>query len=385
MADLAKVRTGLPALLQDHLSPKLVNNVSNIMTLVYFTLGKDGNKKSIYGLGRYGVGSVVSGVPMTPTRREKILNSDTYMPIVLTSLPGDHKGMGQRDNAPTRTNWTINHPASRVKRPVFKWFELASPLSVPNKDIRRTKSAAPNEAAAFKAVGDLWRMESDMVMQSHLQEWNARMWGTTGTGSPTDQSAEVWDNIFSIKQALRDDNTYASVDRTLAANAFWKGKFITANRAPVLEERVNEADYTLGCRAKGRGIGLVLCGGTLFPKFKAEALKKGGTVFHTGLPNMGEFGFEREIVRFNNTYVVYDPECPDQLHSSGSYTTNAAAFLNLDTWTIAVSPEANFTVEDPFDQFRVKGGTDETTSTMRTEMIIACEAPSLNVWFDDIK
>jgi hypothetical protein len=32
---------------------------------------------------------------------------------------------------------------------------------------------------------------------------------------------------------------------------------------------------------------------------------------HNGLPNMGEIGFKRDIVCFDNsTYVVYDPECP---------------------------------------------------------------------------
>jgi hypothetical protein len=385
MADSAKVRTGLPALIQDHLSPKLVNNVSNVMPLVYALLGLDGNKKDIYGLGRYKTGVVISGVPMTPVRREKILNSDTYMPAVVTSLPGDHKGMGQRDTLPQRTNWTINHPASRIKRPAFKWFEMASPLSVPNKDIRRTRQTAPNEAAAYKAIGDLWRLESDLVEQSHTQEWNKRFWGTTGTGAPTDQSAEVWDNIFSVKEALKEDNIYGGVDRTLAANAFWKGHFISAERAINLEDLINEADYNLGCRKKGRGIGLVLCGGTLFPKFKAEARLKGGTIFHDGMPKMGEFGFRREVVRFNDTFVIYDPECPDVLHESGSYSTNAAAFINLDTWTIAISPDANFSVDDPFDQSKVKGGTDETTSNMRTEMMFVCEAPSLNVWFDNIK
>jgi hypothetical protein len=392
MADNAAIRSGISTLIQDHLSQKLVNLLTNVMPLTYFLLGKDGNKKgnltggtdtAIYGLGRRATGFLLTGVPVGKTRREQVLNSDRYMPIVQVSNPpaSDGKVLTQRDTMPSRTNWHLNSPVTRYKRPFFKWVERVDPISVPKKDIRRVKTAAPNEKLASKAIGDLFTAEADNVMSTHLQWWNQHFWGTDGTGYPADVDAEVWDNIYSVKQSLLTNNIYGGIDRTVSANAFWRGNAVATHRAAVLEDLVNYANYDLGCAKKGIGINLLLCGANLFPIFAAEAKAKGGQIYYDGLPDMGEFGFKKPIVRFNNTFVVYDPECPSKINGADK---NAVAGLNLDTWTMAISPGANFTVDEAFDQSKVKGGADEITSNIRTEMIFACEAPSVNVWFDDV-
>lgn len=389
--------------MQDHLSDKVVNLLVNIMPLVYMVIAKDGTKKGnidspgsgtgIYGLGRFATGSLLSGIPMSKVRRETVLNSDKYMPIIQTTLPavGDGKVLTQRDTMPQRTAWTTNHPASYFKRPMFKWCERVDPIKVPKKDIRRTRSSAPNEKAANVAVGDLFKVETESVLSTHLQWWNTKFWGTdqvVGTSpylqGPSNQDADVWDNIPSLANACYASNIYGGVDRSLSANTFWRGNYVATQQPAVLSDLVNYANYTLGCAKKGNGINLLLCGATLFPRFADECRAKGGTVYYDGLPNMGEYGFTRPIARFNNTYVIYDPECPDVAHASGAYTTNAVAGLNLDTFTIGISPDANFTVDEPFDQSKVEGGDDAVTSNIRTELFIACEAPSVNVWFNNV-
>lgn len=401
MANGAKYRSGLATLMQDHLSDKVVNTLVNIMPLVYIMLARDGNKQGnitggnttgMYGLGRFASGKIISGVPFSKPRREEILNSDTYEPIVQTLLPpaSDGKVMGLRDTMPRRTNWTTVSPGQYFNRPYFKWVERADPLSVPKKELRRTKRKAKNEASASLAVGDLMKVETESVLSTHLQWWNQHMWGTdqTANGYPSNQDADTWDDIFSIRNALRSDNEYGGVDRMIAANAYWRGGggsgIVSAHMNPVLEDLINYANYQVGLFKKGVGVNLMLCGPSLFPVFAAEAKAKGGEVMLRGLPEMQEVGYEKPVIRFNNTYVLADPECPDKLYPGSIYSQNAVAALNVDTWTFAISPDANFTVDDPFDQSRIPGNDDAITSNIRTEMIQACEAPGFNVWFDNV-
>ncbi len=408
MADKAAVRSGLQTMMQDHLSEKATSTIVNIMPLLYILLYKDGNKQGninkagattgAYGLGRPGSGALISRVPMNKARREEVLNSDKYMPMIQALLPaeGDGKVMGQRDTMPERSDWKNNSPATYFKRPFFKWVERVDPICVPKKDIRRVKKAASNEKLASVAVGDLFKTETASVMTTQFKWWNKKFWGTDQTigtdpsaQGPSDLDADVWDCPFSMASMCTDGTNgaitnYGGVDRTSAANAYFRGKYVTTKQPAVLSDLSNYANYKLKCAFLGSSINLFMCGATLFPRFLDECRAKGGQICYDGLPNMGEYGFEQPIGRFNNTFVVFDPECPDVLHESGSYTKNAVLGINLDTITMAIQPESNFTVDEPFDNSKIPGGDDAITSNIRTEMIIAGEAPPLNCWFEDV-
>jgi hypothetical protein len=389
MADSAKIRSGLAGLMQDHLSDKAVSLLVNTMPLIYFLINRDGNKATnlkgtgngapgFYGLGRFATGSLFSGVPVSKTRREQILNSDKYMPIVNTILPpaSDGKVATMTDTMPTRANATTNTTSSRFVRPFFKWVERIDPILVWKKEIRRTKKAAANEKAASVAVGDLFKSEAEQVMTTHLQWWNEQFWGTNGAaGAPSNVDADVWDANYSLRNANKADNVYGGVDRSIAGNAWWRGNYDNVARPPVFEDLINDACFVKGIAKKGQGAELALCSVLDFPVFWAEVKAKGGQIYYDGLPDMGEVGFKRPVFRFNNTFCTFDPECPQ----------GDLAVLNLSTWTVAVSPDANFTVDDAFDLSKTDGGKDAIKSQIRTEMIVANEAPGLNVYYDNIQ
>lgn len=391
MANSASIRTGLAGLMQDHLSNKVVSLLFNTMPLVYFLLAKDGQKKNnlaggttngFYGLGRPATGSLFSGIPISKPRQETILNSDKYMPLVQVSAPAetDGKVMGMYSTVPTMSNWDTAGVTTQFTRPFFKWCEIADPILVANKDIQRTESAAPNEKSANAAIGDLFKVQTEGVLSTHLQRWNQLLWGTyagsaaSTSGAPSNVDAETWDGIYSLKSAFKADNVYGGVDRSISANSWWRGNYDTTSRPAVLQDIINDAAYTKGIAKKGQGAELVICSMTSFPIFAAEAVAKGGQVVYNGLPNMGEFGFTRPIIRFNNTYCIYDPECP----------ATELAVLNLGTFTVAISPKKNFAISKPFDLSQTEGGKDARQSMLRTELMIACEAPSLNVYYTNI-
>lgn len=384
MANSAKVRTGLSALMQDHLSSKLVSNMANIMPWMLFLLGRDGSKAAgaSFGLGVPKSGQLFTGVPMTRARREEVLGTDKYMPAILTSLPaeGDGKVLTMTDTMPQRSDWTNETPASRITRPFFKWVERADPILVPKKQIRRTKrQSGANKASA--AVGDLFRFESETVTTTHLKWWNSKFWGAS-TVAPSNVDADVWDSPYSIHAALKDDNNYGGVDRALTANAYFRGNYDTTHRAPDLVSLIHQANYTNGCASLGQGIGLIITGLDLFPLFiqQVDALK-GQVIYDGKLPGIGEFGFTKEILRYRNTYIVMDPQCPSITRGDA---TNAMVGLNMDSITVAVSPDANFEVDEPSDLTKTDGGKDAIKSQIRTELLWCCENPKVNQWWNDV-
>lgn len=374
MADSAQIRNDLTALIQGNLSTQLKNTLFNRMPLVYFLFGKDGDKDGPNGLGRPKTGMFLSGVTTAKAKKQTVLSSREYYPIIQNEYPdiNDGKVATMYDTMPTRGDWTNKSPASYFTRPRVKWVERIDPYKVPNKEIRVTTSAAKDEQNAWQAVGSLFNAETTSVLAVHLNWWNQSLWGTTGTGSPTSEDATVWDSLHSIKSALKADNTYCGVDRTASANAYWQGNYDTTTRTADFETLINYVNYDLGLSKKGGGIDLMLVGAANFKKAKREAKAKGGLIVNNGgIPDFGKFGFQRELVKIDNTWIVYDPECP---------ATEVAA-LNLDTWTFAIHPDANFKVTKPFDQSQIEGGDDAQAGVVRTEIMLVCEVPSFNAYF----
>jgi hypothetical protein len=226
--------------------------------------------------------------------------------------------------------------------------------------------------AAWEAVGSLFKAETASVLAVHLTRWQQMLWGTTGAGAPTNEDNDTWDVPHSLQNAIHDSNTYGGVDRSLAANAYFRGNRTTAAFQADFESLINYCNYDLGLAKKGTGIDLLLVDGTNFKKAKSEAKAKGQTVISNGgIPEYGAFGFKRELVKIDNTWVVYDPECP----------ANHVAALNMETWTVAIHPDANFKVTTPFDQTQIEGGDDAQAGQVRTEVMVVCEVPSLNAYF----
>lgn len=388
MADISGAggtRAGLRALIQDWLSPRIANLLFTRMPMLFFLLTKDGNKQGVYGLGVPGTKSVFSGVPIERPRREEIFRTGQYMPLLqVTKRPvTDNKVMGQRDTMPTVSDPLTNTTPGYFERPFFRWFELATPMMVWNKDRDRVQSGGRSAADKREAIGDLWTVESKTQLGNHLTDLNSRLW--TAATAPTNQNAEVWDNLFSFANVCKADNIYGGLDRALAKNAAWRGNFVTANKAAVLSDLFDHAQFDLGIGDKTTSpTMLMIVGKKLFPQFKQQARAQGySMVSNDEMPAMGEFGFKKEIIRYNeNQYVIYDPACP-AIGVAGA-TKNVALLLTIDGWVAAFNPDKKFSPDEPFDQSKIEGGKDAGTANLRTEFILACEAPSQQVYFEDV-
>src|SRR5438309_1064993 len=103
MANSAQIRTKLQTLVQGHVSDRLQNTLFDRMPLIYFLFGRDGDKAGPEGLGRPKTGLFLSGVETARARKEEILGSDSYLPIIQIAAAAatDGKSLGMTDSMPT--------------------------------------------------------------------------------------------------------------------------------------------------------------------------------------------------------------------------------------------------------------------------------------------
>lgn len=388
MADSSRVRTALDTLIAENWSSTVIDTLFDTMPALAIFLAKNGDgKRGPIGLGVPDAGIVLAGSKFAKSRKREILSSLSYQPMIHHLLPteADGKTLTLTDNMPTRSAWESNSPAVRFKRPSFKWCEVSDPCKVPNEHIRHTRRTASGERNGWEAIGDLMRVESSDVLGIHLRRWNQLLWGTYAgavatNGAPSDEDAEKWDGIHSFANALGSTNTYAGIDRTVAGNEFWIGGggsgVVSAATPAVFRDLIRYANYTLGFAKKGIGIEVMLTGGTLFQVALNEAEAKGGMVVRAGEPiqEFASYGFKRDSVKIDNTWIIYDPEAP-----SGDVLG-----LNPSTWTVAIHPDANFRQSTPTDQSDNEGGDDARTWTIRTKLMVCCEVPWMNILWTNV-
>ncbi len=310
---------------------------------------------------------------------------------VVTAAAVNSSGNGYTAVPYILVNSTGNSFDQHFTRPFTKWVERVDPILVYKKPQRRVKNLMAGASKGDKeaVIAELYKTAIDEARAVHLGWWAKSDWGITTNSDtgPSSQTAEVWDNVQSVPAACHTTNTYAGVDRSESDKAWWRGNRTTAHRAAVLEDLFNEANYTNQCAAIGMGVKVLLVGPSLFPTFMAQA-RNAGTIHYNGMQEWAAFGVRQPIVQFNDMFVICDFTCPDKAltdpRTGSAFTKNAALGLNPDTYTFAFSPEAKFSVDEPFDLTKTENGKDALKSQIRTERLGVCEAPKGNMYWEDV-
>lgn len=388
MANTADVRTRLQIFLQKQASDYVVSTLFPVMPLMGFLWAFNGDKTGHKGLGVPSAdGMVISKVQAAHARQQSIMAARQYMPVIATSVPteSDVKSMSDYDTDPTVSNPVDNATLNRFTQPVFKFARAKMPYQVWHSDINTAKTGGNGvEAQAAKAVGSVYDAEVKSRMGSlgsHLNKILYQKAGNTGTGAPTDETVTEWSQYHSLQAVASASNTYAGVDRSLSANAFWRGN-TDSTASYSFEDLINHCNYDLGWADVGLGVNLILVGRTGFKAAKKEAKAEGyQLISNDKIPQNSEFGFLKEVVRISSggqwVYVCFDPTCPDQTDSGA---VNHVYALNSSVWTTAIAPEGNFVVSKPADQTRVKGGEEADTGTIQAKLLLACEDPKHGIY-----
>jgi hypothetical protein len=383
MANSTQIREDLAIFLQSRTSTRLKNTLFSIMPTLEFFFALNGDKTGADGLGRPKSSILVSSFGTAKAQQAKMFAERVYLPIIQTTKPDktDIKAMSDYDNDPVVPNWdTDNKPLSRFKQPRFKFARLKMPYKVPHSEIRTAKVSARTEGEAAKAIGSVYDVEVKNRTAVTCEVINDMLWGINGqTGLPTSEDAVTWNRFHSIEKALDLTSTYGGIDKSLAANSWFRGNYVSAATTKTFDDLINYCSYDLGLAAKGLGIQMIAVGATLFKKAKAEAKTEGYQLTTTGIPGKGEWGFKREIVTIHSgnrpVYVYYDPAVP----------AGHAACLDPSSWTVAFAPEGNFKVSKPVAANEVDEGGDEADfGTINVELMICCEVPSANVYWTNL-
>lgn len=346
-------------------------------------MNQSGVKTGFQGIGRPDskgvlVGAGAAGSP----NKETVLNTTTYRPFEITGYPSTsiNTVIGETGNVPLMPNSDTDTTQSYAARPFFKYTELATPLLVWKKAIAETKSSTRGENPDVrKAVGNLFTMETTQKTKTHATGWNDMFW--TANNAPANVDARYWSSQYAFEEALDSSNSYAGVDRSLAANAYFRAQRVSANQPASLLHLANfcRFDSTYGIYRYGNnGPMLFVAGLTLFNQFLNEARAKGaGTMITTDtIPGMPKYGFQQiSVIKIDDwAYCICDPSVP----------ASTVMALTVKTWTVAIRPEKNFTTDEWFDLTQTEGGKDAYKSQIRTELMLACEAPRLNFWFESV-
>lgn len=388
MANTADLRTKLAVFLQKQASSYVISTLFPVMPLMGWLFAFNGDKTGHKGLGVPSPdGVIASRIPSAQARRQSMMAARQYMPVIATSVPteSDIKAMTDYDTDPTVSDPEDQSTLSRFTQPVFKFTRQKMPYKVWHSEVRTAKASGNGvEAQSAAAIRSVYDAEVKSRMGSLGSKLNKTLWQLAGsaTGVPTDETQTQWSQYHSLAAIASATNVYAGVDRSLSANAYFRGN--TATTASYsFEDLINYCNYDLGFADVGLGIDLILVGRTGFKAAKKEAKAEGyQMISNDKIPNMPEFGFIKEAVRINSggqwVYVCFDPTCPDQTDTNAQ---NAVCCINSSVWTTAVAPDGNFNISTPADQTKVEGGSESDTGTIQAELMLACEAPKQGIYY----
>jgi hypothetical protein len=272
---------------------------------------------------------------------------------------------------PTVSNATTDSQDQILGTAKFNWVRKTTPIIVWNESLFRAMETGVSGAKG-KAVANVLETAADAALNKHIDAWATAFW----TGTPASQSSDPWSDVSGLTDALGSTtNTYGNVDRSVAANAQWVPQLVTSARSAILSEIIDEANLTLNCGIVGRGVDVILTTPALYRQFKAEARAKGQTVMVNGMPEMGEYGFKQECLRFDNSYVMFDPLCP----------AGYVACLNLETWKVILGSKQNFSVGKFVNlPDYSEGAKDAHQAIIDTRMIVSCDNPKVNCLFTNV-
>ena len=384
MGDSSQLLTNINIFLQKRASKQVKSTLVNIMPTLQFIFAMNQmNKKTADGIGIPGTPILVSSFATARAQQVQMFAAREYKPLVHHLMPtaADAKVMDDYDAKPVVLNGdTAGRVLTRFRQPRFKFVRLSMPFKVWHSEIETaSEGTGGDQAQAAAAVGSLFEVERKDRLAALIQRMNNMAFGLDGGGGrPTDEDAVNWDRFHSFAAALSEDNTYGGIDRTVAANAWWKGHTISTATQAVFSDIIDYCNYDLGMTDKGLGIQLIAVGKTLFKIAKAEAKSENVQVTNDATKEYPEFGFRKEVVRINSgnriVYIYYEPAMP------------AGHLLALDpaTWTFAIHPKYNFKVDGPFDQHKNEGGDEADTGTIEVKPLLVCEVPSGNAYFSSV-
>lgn len=289
----------------------------------------------------------------------------------LTAITVQNGGFGYSGSTTVLVN-TGYTAGQKAARSTFKWTHDESVGYVYWRDVRRSDTLATQQTRMLNTAynNELVMTEQKNVISGQIQ----RMAGMSIFGTPTSQTADLWDQPFGLDAMIDSNNNYAGIDRSLDANYYWRSLEDTSAHVWTLEQLWADAHMTKGLAFKGganAGLDVFFVNPILHAKFMAES--QAYTINANTDPNIQilkrVYGFSQITIKYNNTYVIPDVRVP----------LNTVYGLNTKSIIWAFRNGAKFNLGPLNDQRKVLGGIDAQTFLCDTQYMLINQAPALSV------
>ena len=259
-------------------------------------------------------------------------------------------------------------------RPEFHYSQILNTARIYDTDVAAVRKLAKDAVKEKEGVISLaaTAYKEKMALQAQVIAQDLV------TGTPTSQSARLWDQQFGLLGAVDDgSNTtnYAGIDRTLAANYWWRAVVDSSAQNLSLAKLVDDANLTKGLATKGEGIDVFFVPLNLLAKYKAEEVAYTTNVnMDDKVREFGQYGFKTQMLKYGNVYVIGDTRIPQK----------TAIGLNMKSFIFHFLPGAKFTPSELYPQHGIPGGIKGNVFFVETQWRAICVAPNLNVKYTNL-
>lgn len=307
------------------------------------------NKQAVSGrMGEPGQASVI-GKPVSVAKRKSLGGSTQRHIFFQTSRVGGGKYLGEDG---TTSSTGVDRQDKQKRSTAISWSFYEQPISIRNNSLRM--------AGDGYAIGSVIEDAVQMAMNEACEQIAGDLWN----GSPTSQSADVYDDLIGVDQWVDDDNTIGTIDRSSVTgfNGVREDSATTISLSTIDDAAL---DATNGLSLYGGRSDIALTTSGIYNNLKQESLAAGGQLMFAEKPQGQPVGFEGEYINYNNTMLTFDP-----------YATNAAGSANYflltdsSTWCFETHSAENWRVI-PFKDLAddsAPGSDDLTVSKIRVGM-----------------
>lgn len=403
MANSSTLDSGIRTLIQDNIGDEVTSVLFPRFVLLYLLMKKNGTKQGVYGLGspmvdgRPNTGIYVAGKAVQGPRKEEIMGALEFKPTIQFQELVDYTSniTNLHDNDTAVEAWESNQMETTLVKPSYRWSVKQTPIEVSQMTLRMTKnSVAGKERKVSAVIGDLWLAHTNHALSQHCRGISNEMLGidragNATSGAPSSITSDLWSQQYAISKIIGSTtNNYAGRDRALSANADWRPLVNSTAQSLNLRDMLTWARSTAPILASGGGtmgtglntfglfIDVLIMGNDLWPSALAQADALKGQVFHSGgFPDYPEVGYNRQIIVLDgNVAVINEPSWP----------AGTVAGLSLDTWFMAIHPDANFTVSEPEKQNRLAGGHRSVAANIETQWMFGTIWPQGNTYWSSV-
>lgn len=347
----------------EHIVPNLFSGVFKFPTLLSVLSMKGSTEGK---LGRPG-SSVMLGKRLSPAKREEMRGSTQYVGFFHSGTVGGGKWIGEDDTAASAGAGRQN---KQKKSFYVSWAEHEQPIAIQNTVLDANQGKAK--------IGSVLEDAVSMAVEEQIETFATSVY----TGAPSDQTAEVVDNLIGLDTWIHDSNTLGGVDRSLAANANFRGRRSTATLALSLKliddiciKGVDDgaSGTTTPLLRHGSKADIILTDEINYNTLKQEAISRqlGRAVSGSSQPSGGQVGFVGEYIDYNGKCIAPDPYA----------AANSLYILDSSSWLMQFFGGKNFSTQKFVNLRENQPGTgqpDLTTSAVVTKGRLICPEPWKN-------